>query len=129
MVRVCRPTECVEISAAHVIIAAGSRPNRPTELPRSNNVPLPFTKMRVVCATEMGGLVTLPTAVAIIGGGVIAVEYATVLAQLGVGVSLICSDKGMLPYRTHFDIDICLEPTFTFDSCTYQYLTRAYFKI
>ena len=42
-------------------------------------------------------LVTLPTAVAIIGGGVIAVEYATVLAQLGVGVSLICSDKEFLP--------------------------------
>ena len=37
--------------------------------------------MRVVCATEMGGLVTLPTAVAIIGGGVIAVEYATVLGN------------------------------------------------
>ena len=70
--------------------------HRPTTLPRSN-VPLPFAKMRVVCATEMGGLVTLPSAVAIIGGGVIAVEYATVLAQLGVGVSLICSEKEFLP--------------------------------
>ena len=54
--------------------------HRPTTLPRSN-VPLPFAKMRVVCATEMGGLVTLPSAVAIIGGGVIAVEYATVLGS------------------------------------------------
>jgi pyruvate/2-oxoglutarate dehydrogenase complex dihydrolipoamide dehydrogenase (E3) component len=30
--RICRPTECVEISARHVCIASGSRPNRPDEL-------------------------------------------------------------------------------------------------
>ena len=43
-------------------------------------------------------LVALPTSTAIIGGGVIAVEYATVFAQLGVGVSLICSNEEFLPF-------------------------------
>ena len=43
-------------------------------------------------------LVALPTSIAIIGGGVIAVEYATVFAQLGVGVSLICTEKEFLPF-------------------------------
>ena len=74
VVRVCRPTECVELAAAHVIIASGSRPNRPPEMPLAPHVKLPFTKDRVVCASEMGDLLVLPSAVAIVGGGVIAVE-------------------------------------------------------
>ena len=93
--RVCRPTECVEVVARHAAIASGSRPNRPSELP--SGVSLPFLKGRVVTASEMA-LVALPTSIAIIGGGVIAVEYATVFAQLGVGVSLICSDEEFLPF-------------------------------
>lgn len=44
-------------------------------------------------ATEMGCLTELPNACAIIGGGVIAVEYANVLAGLGVGVSLLCKEE------------------------------------
>lgn len=47
----------------------------------------------VVDATEMGTITDLPNACAIIGGGVIAVEYANVLAGLGVGVSLLCKDE------------------------------------
>lgn len=94
-VRVCRPTECVEVSARHAAIASGSRPNKPDEL--RPGIPLPFLKGRVVTASEMA-LVALPTSIAIIGGGVIAVEYATVFAQLGVGVSLICSDDEFLPF-------------------------------
>ena len=93
--RVCRPTECIEVVARHAAIASGSRPNRPAELP--SGVALPFLKGRVVTASEMA-LVALPTSIAIIGGGVIAVEYATVFAQLGVGVSLICSDDEFLPF-------------------------------
>lgn len=54
---------------------------------------LPFKKGVVVDATEMGTIVDLPDSCAIIGGGVIAVEYANVLAGLGVGVSLLCKDE------------------------------------
>lgn len=46
----------------------------------------------------MGNLLEIPKAVAVIGGGVIAVEYATVLAQLGVGVSLICRNEEFLSF-------------------------------
>ena len=94
-VRVCRPTECIEVNAKHAAIASGSRPNRPDEL--RPGIPLPFLKGRVVTASEMA-LVALPSSIAIIGGGVIAVEYATVFAQLGVGVSLICGDDEFLPF-------------------------------
>lgn len=47
----------------------------------------------MVDATEVGTINELPNACAIIGGGVIAVEYANVLAGLGVGVSLLCKDE------------------------------------
>jgi NAD(P) transhydrogenase len=46
----------------------------------------------------MGNLISVPGAAAVIGGGVIAVEYATVLAELGVGVSLICQEDQFLPF-------------------------------
>jgi thioredoxin reductase len=46
----------------------------------------------------MGSLIDIPKAAAVMGGGVIAVEYATVLAQLGVGVSLICRNEEFLPF-------------------------------
>jgi pyruvate/2-oxoglutarate dehydrogenase complex dihydrolipoamide dehydrogenase (E3) component len=45
-------------------------------------VPIPFEKGRIVCATEMGSLNDLPNSLAIIGGGVIATEYATVFAEV-----------------------------------------------
>ena len=61
-------------------VRVGSRANRPTEL--RPGVPIPFEKGRVVCATEMGSLTELPNALAIIGGGVIATEYATVFAEV-----------------------------------------------
>jgi NAD(P) transhydrogenase len=93
--RVCRPTECVEVVARHTAIASGSRPNRPSET--RSGVPIPFLKGRVVTASEMA-LVSLPSSIAIIGGGVIAVEYATVFAQLGVGVSLLCTEEEFLPF-------------------------------
>jgi pyruvate/2-oxoglutarate dehydrogenase complex dihydrolipoamide dehydrogenase (E3) component len=67
--RVCRPTECVEVVARHTAIASGSRPNRPSET--RSGVPIPFLKGRVVTASEMA-LVSLPSSIAIIGGGVIA---------------------------------------------------------
>jgi pyruvate/2-oxoglutarate dehydrogenase complex dihydrolipoamide dehydrogenase (E3) component len=47
-VRVCRPTECVELESDHVCIATGSRANRPKEL--KPGVPFPFTKGRVICS-------------------------------------------------------------------------------
>lgn len=41
----------------------------------------------------MGTIPDLPEACAIVGGGVIATEYATVLASLGVEVYLLCKDE------------------------------------
>lgn len=72
VVRVCRPTTCADIMAKHVCIATGSRPHRPKEIAPGS--PLQFRKGKVICANEFANLIDLPTAAAIIGGGVIAVE-------------------------------------------------------
>jgi len=96
MVQVKRPTCEVMIPTKHVCIATGSRSHRPVEL--RPGVPLPFTKKRVVDSTEMGSMSQVPKAASVIGGGVIAVEYATVLAELGAGVSLLCPEASFLPF-------------------------------
>lgn len=105
-VRVCRPGVCVDLKAKHAIVATGSRPNRPKKMAQrfaqkdeNKDVGVPFKRGVVVDATEMGALNELPPkAAAIIGGGVIAVEYATILAELGVGVSVICSDDSFMSF-------------------------------
>ena len=105
--RVCRPSQCVDLVAKTVCIATGSRPNRPKIMRQRvsgdskemhPDVPVPFRKNVIVDATEMGTLKDIPKAAAVIGGGVIAVEYATVLAELGVGVSLICPEESFMPF-------------------------------
>jgi len=46
VVRVCRPSGCVELQSKHVCIATGSRAHRPAEI--RPGVPLPFTKGKVI---------------------------------------------------------------------------------
>lgn len=95
-VRVCRPTGCVELPTSKICVATGGRAHRAKEL--APGVPIPFTKGIVIDSTEMGQISNLPNAAAVIGGGIIAVEYATVLAKLGVGVSLLCKDEEFMPF-------------------------------
>lgn len=95
ILRVSRPTECIELEAKNVCIATGSRPNKPKDI---DGVDIPFSPGKVVCSTEIANLAELPNAVAIWGGGVIAIEYATVFATLGVGVTLFCKEGSFLPF-------------------------------
>ena len=83
VVRVCRPSGCTELETFHVCIATGSRAHRPSEL-LPGRTPIHFTKGLIIDATELGLITKLPKSIAIIGAGVIAVESATVYAELGV---------------------------------------------
>lgn len=96
VLRVCRPTGCVELNAQYVCIATGSRPNKPAFY--APDIPLDFNCSRIITSTEIGNLMEVPKAVVILGGGTIAVEYATVLSKLGVGVSLVCKDNEFVPF-------------------------------
>lgn len=70
-----------EISFANALIAVGTRPHRPAEVP--------FDKKRVFDSDEMLELSQLPRSLTVIGAGVIGVEYATIFSALDVPVTLV----------------------------------------
>src|ERR1700744_3165963 len=69
------------VSASFVLIACGTRPFRPEYVP--------FNGRTVVDSDEIIDLPKLPRSLAVIGAGVIGVEYATIFSALDVAVTLI----------------------------------------
>jgi len=82
--------EAVQLSAAVIVLATGSRPRRPADVP--------FDRERVLDSTSILQMRRLPRRLTIIGGGVIACEFATIFAPLGVAVSLVDSHDHLLAY-------------------------------
>jgi NAD(P) transhydrogenase len=78
------------LSAGIIILATGSRPRRPAEVP--------FDRERVLDSTAILQLRQLPQQLLVIGGGVIACEFATMFAPLGVSVQLVDSHQHLLAY-------------------------------
>jgi mycothione reductase len=83
------------IRGDQVVIATGSRPFVP-EVVRSSGVPF-HTSDSIMRIDE------LPASLVILGGGVVAAEFAHVFASLGVRVSVVVRGPGLL---THFDNDL-----------------------
>ncbi|WP_371345072.1 Si-specific NAD(P)(+) transhydrogenase [Ancylobacter sp. IITR112] len=69
------------VTGAHVLIAVGTRPFRPDYVP--------FNGMSVFDSDEIVDLPRLPRSLAVIGAGVIGVEYASIFSALDVSVTLI----------------------------------------
>src|SRR5476649_6955 len=69
------------VTDAHVLIACGTRPFRPDYVP--------FDSKTVFDSDEIIDLPKLPRSLAVIGAGVIGVEYATIFSALDVAVKLI----------------------------------------
>ena len=69
------------VSAAHVLIACGTRPFRPDHVP--------FNGTNVLDSDEIVDLTKLPRSLAVVGAGVIGVEYATIFSALDVAVTLV----------------------------------------
>jgi NAD(P) transhydrogenase len=78
------------IRAAHILIATGSRPARPTEIP--------FNQHDVITSDELLLLPSLPRTLMVVGGGVIGTEYASMLSALGVRITLIEGRKRVLDF-------------------------------
>lgn len=68
-------------TADFIVIAVGTEPSRPAEIP--------FDNTSVIDTDELLTLKRIPTSIVIVGGGVIGTEYASILAALGVPVTLI----------------------------------------
>lgn len=78
------------ISADVIILASGSRPRRPSHVP--------FDKKTVLDSTSILNLRHLPDSLLVVGGGVIACEFVSIFAALGVQVCVVDSHVQLLEY-------------------------------
>jgi NAD(P) transhydrogenase len=78
------------ISANVIVLASGSRPRRPANIP--------FDKKMVLDSTSILNLRHLPESLLVVGGGVIACEFVSIFAALGVKVSVVDSHAQLLTY-------------------------------
>ncbi len=78
------------ISAEFIILASGSRPRRPADIP--------FDKKTVLDSTSILNLRHLPDSLLVVGGGVIACEFVSIFAALGVQVCVVDSHTQLLEY-------------------------------
>lgn len=76
------------ITADVFLVATGSRPARPAEIPFDGHV--------VVDSDDVLTLTAIPKRLVVIGGGVIGCEYAGIFAALGVRVTLVNAKERLL---------------------------------
>jgi len=89
-------TEGGEISRVRgekILIAVGTRPYRPPEIP--------FDGEHILDSDEIVELTKLPRSLTVIGAGVIGVEYATIFSALDVAVSLVDAKRTFLDFIDH----------------------------
>lgn len=78
------------LSADVIVLATGSRPRRPANIP--------FDKKTVLDSTSILNLRHLPDSLLVVGGGVIACEFVSIFASLGVQVCVVDSHAQLLTY-------------------------------
>ncbi|MGD9602881.1 MAG: Si-specific NAD(P)(+) transhydrogenase [Gammaproteobacteria bacterium] len=78
------------VHGEHILIATGSRPVRPANIP--------FDGVNVVDSDEILCMRELPRNVVVVGAGVIGVEYASVLSALDMHVTLIDGREEILSF-------------------------------
>jgi NAD(P) transhydrogenase len=94
-VEVTRYTETHRITADVILIATGSRPLRPADIPFDGEV--------VVDSDDVLRLQAIPGRVIVIGGGVIGCEYAGIFGALGCRVTIINARERLL---TQLDAEV-----------------------
>lgn len=105
------------LQASHIVLATGSRPNRPEDIP--------FDGKHILDASEFGEIDVLPRKVCIIGGGIIGCEYASILIRLNVEVILIHRSGQLLSF---LDSDLSLEFIEDLKSHGVQIITNAKYE-
>lgn len=90
---VTRPNDSEQFSADKFFIATGTRPARPEHVP--------FNEKTIFCSDALLKLERLPKSIIVVGGGVIGVEYACMMATLGIKVTLVEARKEVLGFLDH----------------------------
>src|SRR5439155_3423953 len=79
-----------QMSADHILIACGTRP--------ANSDTVPIDGRRVFDSDQVLQLERIPRDLVIVGGGVIGLEYASMMAALGIRVTLVELKKSVLDF-------------------------------
>ncbi len=99
------------VRGAHVVIATGSRPRTPANVPVDHE--------HVFDSDSILGMAYLPKSLTVLGGGVIASEYATIFAALGVRVTMIDRAPRPLPFLDGDVLDRFVEAFESHAGCTF----------
>lgn len=87
-VRITAPTGAARtVTAEYLVLAVGSRPRQPENIPIDHE--------HIFDSDSVLSMTYLPTSMVVLGGGVVASEYASIFAALGVRVTMI--DRGIRP--------------------------------
>jgi len=89
---------CRCLTADIIILATGSRPRRPADIP--------FDKKTVLDSTSILKLKRLPNSLVVVGGGVIGCEFVSIFAALGVAVSVVNSHPQLLSYLSEDVVEV-----------------------
>ena len=81
------------LTARRVLLATGSRPHHPAEVP--------FDDPEVLDSEDILGLERLPEHLMVVGGGAVGAEYASIFADLGSQVTLVSRGTRLLPLLDH----------------------------
>lgn len=80
----------VEYEGGIIVIATGSRPARPKDVP--------FDTSHIYDSDSILGIDELPSSLTIVGGGVIGCEYACIFAALGIKINLVEKKSKILDF-------------------------------
>ena len=78
-----------QVKTDYVIIATGSKPRNPIQVPFDNEV--------ILDSTRLLGLQKIPKSMVVLGGGIIGAEYASFFSALGTEVTIIDKKEHILP--------------------------------
>lgn len=84
------PDGAARLRGDHILIGCGSRPSRPPEIP--------FDGRSVIDASELRLTQGVPRELIVVGGGVIGLEYASMLAALDAKVTVIDMQSTLLEF-------------------------------
>lgn len=80
----------LRLSGDKIIIATGTRPNRPDDVPFDDEV--------IFDANGILKMPRMPRSMLVLGAGVIGIEYAAIFSALGLEVTLVDTRDQLLPY-------------------------------
>lgn len=79
-----------QIKAKYFIIATGSKPRNPIDVPFDNEV--------ILDSTRLLGIQKIPKSMIVLGGGIIGSEYASFFSALGTEVTIVDKKDHILPF-------------------------------